>query len=200
MGLNTMENSKPDLLLHICCAPCSTYPIQLLKSDYSVHGFFYNPNLFPRSEFDLRVSECQRYCETQQVPLIVSEHDTETWYRMTDAYQDQAEGMERCRICFQMRLERTAIEAQRRHFSIFTTTLTIGTNKPARILFPLGKRVAEKYQIRFLEIDFKKKNGYLLSCQMSREFGMYRQDYCGCEYSLRDRMKKMHASNNPNTR
>lgn len=180
-------NTPPKILLHICCAPCSTYPISFLSVSYSVSGLFFNPNLFPQDELVFRHSEVAAYLKRINTPLHLCDQPHNDWLMLTKELSKEPEGKQRCSRCFEFRLDRTAEYAVQNGFSVFTSTLTIGPNKPASIIFPIGRRVAEKHGITFLDIDFKKKDGYKKSCELSREERMYRQDYCGCEFSLRDR-------------
>ncbi len=184
-------NDLPELLLHICCGPCATHPITILQDHYRVTGFFYNPNLYPVEEYDLRLNETRKYLETMDIPLISPDPDHGAWIRLTREFSQEPEGGHRCNICFQHRLERAARESAARKIPIFTTTLTVGPNKPGRVIFPIGHSVAQAFGVKFLEIDFKKKDGFKHSCQLSRDAGLYRQDYCGCEFSYRDRQRRL---------
>lgn len=182
-----VDRQKERILLHICCAPCSTHPIQLLSKDYQVVAFFYNPNLYPPSEHHFRLQETQRYCQLNHLQLIAPDYQRKDWLQLTCGARDEPEGGRRCQQCFGVRLEKTAETAHQLKIPNITTTLTIGPNKPASVIFPLGIQAADRYNLNFVALDFKKKDGYKTSVRMSREAGMYRQNYCGCEFSIRDR-------------
>lgn len=185
--MNNNFNIRPRLLLHICCAPCSTHPIQQLKSDFLITAFFCNPNIYPPDEHQFRLEEARQYLDRERIELIAPAYHRKEWLDTVRDYGPEPEGGYRCALCFAYRLRKTAEIAVERGIDTFTTTLTIGPNKPGRVIFPIGIRVAETYGLKFLDIDFKKKDGFKHSCILSREQGMYRQDYCGCEYSYRDR-------------
>ncbi len=176
------------ILLHICCAPCSTHSALLLREmRYDVIGFFYNPNIYPYEELIKREAEARRFFGEINMDFISDISDVDRWYRLTYKLKDRREGDIRCNVCFAMRLDRTAREAKRLGIGIFTTTLTIAPMKNSKKIFKIGNIVAKKYSLKFLNIDFKKKDGYRHSCLISREHNLYRQDYCGCEYSFIER-------------
>jgi len=179
--------SKDKLLLHICCAPCSTHPITILQENYEIIPLFFNPNIYPPSEYYFRLRESRNYLNSLNLPLIAPAYNRREWLEYVREYRNDPEGGRRCSLCFQFRLEKTADIAQKNAIALFTTTLTIGPNKPASVIFPTGNKIALKYNLTFIDIDFKKKDGFKHSCTLSREHGMYRQNYCGCEYSYRDR-------------
>ena len=183
-----MKN-KPDLLLHICCAPCSTHAIDILAETYRIHAFFFNPNIYPPEEYYLRHQETRLYIEKLGLPFLSSPYSRKEWLATVQRYADEAEGGKRCQKCFGYRLLETAKMAASMDILFFTTTLTTGPNKPASIIFPLAEKIAYDFGLTFVSHDFKKQNGFKKSCEISRRLGMYRQNYCGCEYSLRDRIK-----------
>jgi len=178
------------MLLHICCAPCSTHVIDTLKADYDLDGYFYNPNIHPESEYKLREKEIERYAGSNNMRLIHEEYDAERWFELTKGMDDLPEGDKRCEICFKMRLERTAKYANEHGYDIIATTLSISPHKNAQKINEVGSKIAEKHGIRFLEADFKKKGGFEKSIQLSKKFGLYRQSYCGCVYSKREAEKR----------
>ncbi|HGE71330.1 TPA: epoxyqueuosine reductase QueH [Candidatus Poribacteria bacterium] len=178
------------MLLHICCAPCSTHVINILKADYDLDGYFYNPNIHPESEYKLREKEVQRYADSNNIKIIREEYDAERWFELTEGMDDLPEGDRRCDICFEMRLERTAKYAKENGYDIIATTLSISPHKNAKKINEIGTKVAEKYHIKFLEADFKKKGGFERSIQMSKQFGLYRQSYCGCIFSKKEAEKR----------
>lgn len=174
------------MLLHICCAPCSTHVIEVLKPDYELAGFFYNPNIHPRSQYKLRLEEMIRYAKIAGIDLAVGEYDVKRWFEMVKGLEDEPEGGRRCWICYEMRLERTAQYAAEHGFEIITTTLSISPHKRTDVINEIGVQVAERYGVEFLQADFKKKGGFQRSVILSKRYNLYRQDYCGCIFSLRE--------------
>ena len=174
---------KPRLLLHVCCAPCSTYPITALKGKFDLELFFYNPNIHPEEEYKARLDEAERYAAKIGLILYKSAYEADAWYRATSGLQDEPEGGDRCEICYRMRLGKTAKFAVANDFDYFATTLTISPHKDAKKINSLGAMIADMYMLKFHGADFKKKDGFKKSAQMSKEAGLYRQDYCGCQYS-----------------
>ena len=181
---------KRKLLLHICCAPCSTHVIDVLSRDYEVTGFFYNPNIHPDEEYRRRLREAIRYAKIAGVELITGDYDPERWFEAVKGLEGEPEGGRRCRICFEMRLERTAQVARERGFEVFTTTLSVSPHKKADVINEVGRLVAERHGLEFLEADFKKKGGFERSVKLSKQYGLYRQNYCGCIFSLREAEKR----------
>lgn len=174
---------KMKLLLHVCCAPCSTYVIETLKKDYDITLFFYNPNVEPINEYAARLEEAEKYSKELGLPLIVGDYDNIQWHDAVKGHEHDKEGGERCSLCFRFRLDKTSQIAKEQGFEIFTTTLTVSPYKNAEIINNIGKEIAEKYGIDFLEADFKQKGGYIKSIELSKKHKMYRQHYCGCLYS-----------------
>ncbi len=177
------ENQKPTLLLHSCCAPCSSACIERLKDFFDITVYYYNPNLDSEEEFNLRAGEQIRLAEQMGVKAIVEPFDKAEFLQKVKGYEDCLEGGARCNICFSMRLDKTAEFAFRRAFDYFTTTLTISPLKNAELLNSIGKSLGEKHGVKFLPSDFKKKGGYLRSIELSKIYSLYRQNYCGCEFS-----------------
>jgi len=182
--------SKPGFLLHCCCAPCSTYPLRILRKDFKVTAFFYNPNIHPPKEYIARKEEMESFAARWGVPLIVGEYDVKEWFRRVKRYENEPEGGARCEICYRMRLEKTVKLAREKGIPFFGTTLTISPHKKAVVINRIGKELEEIWGVNFYEADFKKKDGFKISCQISREEGLYRQDYCGCIFSLRERNRR----------
>lgn len=168
----------------MCCAPCSTHVINLLREEYEVEAFFYNPNIHPRGEYALRFEESMVFTNKTGTPFHAGEYNPGEWFRKTKGHEEEEEGGERCRICFELRLARTAEKASAEGFDVFTTTLTISPHKNADAINAIGRRLAQRYGVDFLEANFKKKDGFKKSVQLSREYGLRRQNYCGCIYSL----------------
>jgi len=173
----------PKLLLHVCCAPCSTHVIELLKEEYDLTLFFYNPNVEPINEYEMRLKEAERYAKELHLPLEVGDYDNIEWHNAVNGHEQDKEGEERCSICFRYRLEKTAQLAKENKFDMFATTLTVSPFKNTEIINKIGKELAGN--INFLESDFKQDKGYMHSIELSKKYCLYRQNYCGCLYSKR---------------
>ncbi|MCK5147211.1 epoxyqueuosine reductase QueH [bacterium] len=173
----------PQCLLHTCCAPCVTHSWQVLRNLYKVTIYFYNPNIHPVKEYKLRVNEIKELGEKWGFPVVTGTYDKEQWFAAVKGLETVPEGGSRCLICYRMRFEHTARMALKLKIPSITTTLTISPHKKSQQIFTIGHEVAEQYGLEFIEMDFKKKDGFRESCQLSREEGLYRQDYCGCIYS-----------------
>jgi epoxyqueuosine reductase len=174
---------KPKLLLHVCCAPCAPHVLKQLEEQFAVSVFFFNPNIQPEEEYRRREEEITRFSREDGFELITGEYDEEGWIDAVRGLEGEPEGGARCGICFRYRLDRTAREAAARVFDLFATTLTVSPHKNAFVINEEGRAAAERQGTTFLEADFKKKEGFKISCQLSRERGFYRQDYCGCVFS-----------------
>lgn len=178
---------RPRLLLHSCCAPCSSYVLEYLTSYFDITIFYYNPNIFPQEEFLFRADEQQKLIENMPlkapVSFLLGEYDTESFFSLAKGHEREPEGGPRCKACYSLRLRKTAEEAKKGGFDYFTTTLSISPHKDAQALNQIGKQLAENYDVPYLFSDFKKRDGYRRSCQLSESFGLYRQNYCGCPYS-----------------
>ncbi|MBQ7445490.1 MAG: epoxyqueuosine reductase QueH [Clostridia bacterium] len=176
----------PELLLHSCCAPCSSYCLEYLSDYFNITVFYFNPNI-EDEEFERRYNEQVRLVSELKtkypVRVVKGDHDTERYYNAVSGHESDPEGGERCRICFELRLEEAARYANENGFDYFTTTLSISPLKNALVLNSIGEKMSEKYGVRYLYSDFKKKNGYLRSIELSKEHSLYRQDYCGCVFS-----------------
>lgn len=185
------EESAPRLLLHSCCGPCSTYCIQCLSEHFQVTVFYYNPNIYPPEEYEMRVQEQARFIREfptkHPVEFVEGRYDSERFYEMARGMEELAEGGERCFACYELRLAETAEYARDHGFDFFTTTLSISPLKNAAKLNEIGARLQEEYGVRYLLSDFKKKEGYKRSTELSKEYDMYRQYYCGCVFSKRER-------------
>ena len=191
--LKMLEESGqvPTLLLHACCAPCSSYVLEYLSKYFDITVYFYNPNIYPDSEYEHRAAEIEsfvnRFPAGRPVSLIVSDHLTQRFYDVVKGYEDLGEGSERCYKCYEMRLSDTARIAAEKGFDYFTTTLSISPMKNAAWLNEIGEKLSTEYGVPYLYSDFKKRNGFKRSTELSAEYGMYRQDYCGCVYSYNSR-------------
>lgn len=188
------EGRRPRLLLHACCAPCSTYCLELLTQFFDVTVLFYNPNITEAEEYRKRLEEEQRLIEIfnrkltdTSIEISESRYDPEAFFAMAKGLEKEPEGGERCRKCFTLRLNEAARVAAAQSFDFFTTTLTISPLKNADVLNEIGQAAGEACGVAFLPSDFKKKNGFLRSTQLSEELDLYRQDYCGCVYSKAER-------------
>lgn len=183
----TKQNSTPTLLLHSCCAPCSSYVIEYLSQYFSITVFYYNPNISPEREYQYRVSEQKRLISLMPVRNTVSflegEYEPTEFYGVCKGLEKEKEGGKRCEQCFRLRLSKTAEKAKELSFDYFTTTLTISPLKNAPLINAIGKELSEKYGVAYLYSDFKKKEGYKRSIVLSREYQLYRQNYCGCIFS-----------------
>ncbi len=181
------EGEKPRLLLHSCCGPCSGSVLEKLWDFFDVTLFYYNPNIAPYEEYVKRAREQERLLAELpvRVPMILGEWDSVEYYSAVKGLEDEPEGGARCVKCFRLRLEATARAAAEGHFDFFTTTLTVSPHKNADNVNREGENAGEIYHVRYLPSDFKKRNGYLRSLEISREHGLYRQNYCGCVYSMR---------------
>lgn len=187
------EERVPKLLLHSCCAPCSSYVLEYLSDYFEITVFYYNPNIFPESEYTKRILEQQMLIHDMNckypVSFVAGSYDRERFFEIATGLEYLKEGGERCFRCYELRLEEAARIARESEFDYFTTTLSISPLKNADKLNEIGCKVAKRYGVEYLQSDFKKKNGYKRSIELSNEYGLYRQDYCGCEYSFRDRQR-----------
>ena len=183
------EERVASLLLHSCCAPCSSYVLEYLGQYFNITVFYYNPNIFPESEYTKRILEQQTLIGQMRVKYPVSfiagSYDKDRFYEMAKGLEHVKEGGERCLKCYELRLRESAWIAKSGGFDYFTTTLSISPMKNAARLNEIGLRLQEEYGVNYLISDFKKKNGYKRSIELSKEYGLYRQDYCGCEFSVR---------------
>ncbi len=181
------SNIRPSLLLHACCAPCSSYVIEYLSKYFNITMYYYNPNISPLQEYKLRLDELNRLLkemkDAENIKVLPCDYDGEKFIEMAKGLENEAEGGERCFKCYRLRLEKTAQVAKENNFDFFTTTLSISPYKNAEKLNEIGKELSEKYYLKYLYSDFKKKNGYKRSIELSKEFDLYRQDYCGCIFS-----------------
>lgn len=189
--------ATPSLLLHSCCAPCSSYVLEYLSRYFKITVFYYNPNIYPEEEFYKRRSEQERFISQlpakNPISFIGTEHMSEEFYKAVKGLEHIREGGERCFACYRLRLEESAIAARDMGADYFTTTLSISPMKNAQKLNEIGGELGEKYGVKYLFSDFKKKNGYKRSTELSREYGIYRQNYCGCVFSLRERNEDMNG-------
>lgn len=184
------ENKVPKLLIHSCCAPCSSYVLEYLSQYFEITVLYYNPNIYPESEYTKRIWEQQTLIEKlpakHKISFIAGPYDKQVFYEMSQGLESVKEGGVRCFGCYEIRLRETARIAKEAEFDYFTTTLSISPLKNAAKLNEIGQKLAEEYGIQYLVSDFKKKNGYKRSIELSKIYDLYRQDYCGCEFSMRN--------------
>ncbi len=181
--------TKPTLLLHTCCAPCLAYVYQLLDEAYSITIYFYNPNIAPLTEYNKRLEELQQFTLLKKIDLIVGDHDIHEWTGEVKKYRSLGEKSKRCYACYAFRLNNTFIKAQSLQYDMVATVLSISPHKNASELNDIGSQLEKKYDIKYLEADFKKKDGFKNSVMLSKKYKFYRQDYCGCAYSRVERNK-----------
>ncbi|MBE5775101.1 MAG: epoxyqueuosine reductase QueH [Clostridiales bacterium] len=188
---------RPRLLLHSCCAPCSSHVLEVLNADFDLTVYYYNPNIAPEAEFEKRVEEQIRLVASMplegKIEVIRGEYDAETFMNLSKGLEDVPEGGERCTRCFRLRLGKTAQAAAQGGYDYFTTTLSISPLKDAQRLNAIGGEFAQAFGVPYLFSDFKKKNGYKRSCELSAQYGLYRQDYCGCIFSQMERERQKQA-------
>ena len=180
-------NEVPSLLLHTCCAPCSSYTLEYLSQHFSVTVYFYNPNISPAAEYQLRVQEQKRLISQlpakHPISFIEGEYEPKDFFNIAKGLENEPEGGERCSACFRLRLAHTAAIAAEMNFDYFTTSLTISPLKNADKINEIGAELAQIHATSFLPSDFKKRGGYLRSIQLSRQYNLYRQNFCGCPFS-----------------
>lgn len=185
-----LEESTPSLLLHTCCAPCSSYCIEYLSQYFNITVLYYNPNIYPSEEYIHRKNEQIRLIGEMKtkhpVSFIDCDFESEKFYETVKGLEECREGGERCFKCYRLRLEKSAQIAKENGFDYFTTSLTISPLKNAAKINEIGEELSEIYGVRFLPSDFKKKNGFKRSIELSREYNLYRQNYCGCVFSKSD--------------
>ena len=180
---SAMGEKKKKLLLHSCCAPCSSACIERVRDSFDLTVYFYNPNMDSEREFNLRFSEQERLCLTLGVPLIKEDYNNSEFYSAVKGFEAEIEGGARCEKCFYLRLKKTAQIAKEKGFDYFSTTLTVSPLKNAKLINEIGFKIEQETGVSFLPCDFKKKGGYQRSIELSKEYNLYRQNYCGCEFS-----------------
>lgn len=176
---------KKKLLLHTCCAPCATVPIERLESQYEITCFFFNPNIHPESEYLKRLKALTLLSNELGVKIIAGQYDSAFWFELIKGLENEPEGGKRCAVCFKIRLEKAATVGRDQGFDVFTTTLSISPHKNAILINQIGIELGENYAIQILEANFKKQDGYRRSIVLSKQYNLYRQHYCGCIFSQR---------------
>lgn len=188
---NSELNVVPSVLLHSCCAPCSSYVIEYLSNYFYITILYYNPNISPYDEYLKRKMEQIKLINNMKtkykVNIIDCDYDNDLYENAIKGYEMEPERGSRCSICFNLRLEKAAMIAKDNKYDYFATTLTLSPYKNSKLINEIGFKLENKYNIKYLASDFKKRNGYKRSIELSFEYNLYRQDYCGCKYSKRDR-------------
>lgn len=190
IGENERQSRTPVLLLHVCCAPCSSYCLEYLSGYFDIIVYYYNPNISPETEYLFRLREEERYLAESgfkhSVRMTESVYDPQEFFETVRGLEKEPEGGKRCEACFRLRLEASARKAKELGADYFTTTLTISPLKNAALLNRIGAEMGEKFGVAWLPSDFKKREGYKRSIELSRMYNLYRQNYCGCIFSKRD--------------
>lgn len=186
----SLKDTKPVLLLHSCCGPCSSYVLEYLTQFFYIKLYFYNPNIHPEEEYKKRLEAQYKVIKSMQlessVDIIEGSYDPKMFFSKVQGFESETEGGERCRICIKMRMEATALMAKKLNADYFATTLTVSPHKNALYINQTGEELEKNYQTTYLLSDFKKKNGYKRSIELCRIHDIYRQDYCGCVFSFRN--------------
>lgn len=186
VGLQLNATQNKQILLHACCAICSAYPIKLLKEEgYKVVVYFFNPNIYPEAEYFNRLEAQEKLCRSLNCKLIIEDYEPKMFEIVSFGLEDEPEKGKRCKKCFELRLFQTAKKAKELGIEGISTSIVISPHKDFELISNIGKTIAKKYDINYLDIDFKKKDGFLKSNKMAKELGLYRQNYCGCVYSER---------------
>ena len=187
--IESLHGERPELLLHSCCGPCSSYVLEYLTQYYKVTLLWYNPNIWPPEENDKRLHYQRKIINAlgleEDVSIVIPDYDHDRYLQMVSGLESEPEGGLRCTECFRMRLKEAAEAAERLGIGLYCTTLTVSPHKNAEKINTLGEEIGREHGVRFLPSDFKKRNGYKRSIELSREYDLYRQDYCGCEFAWR---------------
>lgn len=187
--IESLQGERPELLLHSCCGPCSSYVLEYLTQYYKVTLLWYNPNIWPPEENDKRLHYQRKIINVlglkEDVSIVIPDYDHDRYLQMVSGLESEPEGGLRCTECFRMRLKEAAEAAERLGIGLYCTTLTVSPHKNAEKINTLGEEIGREHGVRFLPSDFKKRNGYKRSIELSREYDLYRQDYCGCEFAWR---------------
>ena len=187
--IHSIDSDKaPRLLLQACCAPCSSYVLELLSNYFQITILYYNPNIYPFSEYEKRLGEVRKLIKLikgkNPINIMEVDYDSASFDSISKGLENEKEGGIRCHKCYYLRMEKTAKLAKECNYDFFTTTLSISPYKNAQVLNRIGEVLEEKYHVRYLYADFKKKEGYKRSIELSKQFNLYRQEYCGCKYSI----------------
>ena len=189
--LDTIDiNNKPSLLLHACCGPCSSYVLEYLTKYFEITIYYYNPNIYPKEEYSRRLNELKKFVidSNSNVKVIEELYDEEDYNKAVKNLEHLGEKSIRCYKCYEFRMDKAARYAKENNFDYFTTTLSISPHKNSKWINEIGEQLQDRYDINYLYADFKKKEGYKRSLELSRQYNLYRQDYCGCKYSKKERL------------
>lgn len=188
-------HGKPKLLLHACCGVCSSAVLERIYPYFDITILYYNPNIYPEEEYNKRLKTQKEIINKMNLNINILEvdYDKEKFNEISKGLEEEKEGGERCTKCYLLRLEKTAILAQKHNFEYFCTTLSVSPYKNAEKLNKIGKILEEKYKVKYLYSDFKKKEGYKRSIELAKQYNLYRQEYCGCEYSLKEMKEKINS-------
>ena len=173
------------LLLHVCCAPCCTYPIKKLRNQFDITAYFYGPNIHPEKEYKTRLLEFKNYCGKHHIKYIEAPYEVEKWFELTKGLENEPERGKRCAICYEMRMRKTAEYASKNNFEYFDTTLSLSPHKDFKLISEIGNKLATEFNVKYFGGNFKKEDGFKKSVEISEKAGLYRQNYCGCVYSVR---------------
>jgi epoxyqueuosine reductase len=182
---------RENILLHCCCAPCATHPFEVLKDSYNILPFFSNSNIEPDDEYNRRLQTFKALCALTGKEPIIDTYEPEAWYEHIKGLENEPERGKRCKACFEFRLRKAFEFAKKKNIKYITTTLTTTTYKDTDTVFEVGRKLSDEYGIEFKEISFKKDEGHRKSVELSRKYGLYIQNYCGCAFSLQDRRRKV---------
>lgn len=181
-----MKKNNKKVLLHACCGICSGYPVEFLRAEgYEPIAYFFNPNIYPESEYLKRLDAQKKLCENLGCELIIENYKPEVFENAALGLENEPERGKRCEKCFELRLLQTAKKAQELGIEDFTTSIVISPHKDFKLISKTGKTISQEYGINYLDIDFKKQDGFLKSSNLAKELGLYRQSYCGCKFSIR---------------
>ena len=193
------QQNKPKLLLHVCCAPCSSHCISVLEPFFDITVFYYNPNISPFEEYERRLNEEKRFLSLAypNIKIVDAEYDNDSFEDLSKGLEDLKEGGERCKKCYRLRLIKSGEYAKNHGFDYFTTTLTVSPYKHSGTLNEIGEEVSNECGVKYLFSDFKKENGYQHSIELSKQYNLYRQDYCGCRFSkdFKERLRNSKKAN-----
>ena len=193
--LNKIGNNTPKLLLHACCAPCSSYVLEYLSKYFEITLYYYNPNIHPELEYNRRIEELKKFISefngVNKIGLVEEEYNTSEYFNEVKGLENLGERSKRCYNCYKFRMDKAALYAKNNNYDYFTTTLSISPYKVSNWINEIGRELEKKYNINYLYADFKKKNGYKRSLELSKQYNLYRQDYCGCIYSKQEREIKI---------
>lgn len=182
---------KNKILLHTCCAVCSGHPINHLRAlGYEPVAYFFNPNIHPESEYNRRLEAQKQLCKSLDCELIVEDYRTDIYSEIMEGFENHEEGSERCKRCFELRLLKTVQKAKDLGIDYYTTSISVSPHKNFSLVKQIGELFSDYFKIEFMAVDFKKQDGFLKTMKLSKELGLYRQDYCGCEVSMRRLSKK----------